>query len=64
MAKADIAAGISDTSNLRDCGSRLIVRVGGFADVARRVVFEGIADGQDTRGAGYAASSVDRSPCQ
>jgi hypothetical protein len=29
MAKADIAAGISDTSNLRDWGSCLIVRVGG-----------------------------------
>jgi hypothetical protein len=29
MAKADISAGISDTSNLRDCGSCLIARVGG-----------------------------------
>ncbi len=31
MAKADIAAGISDTRNVRDCGSCLIVRLGSEA---------------------------------
>ncbi len=36
---------------------------GGFADIARWVVFEGIADSQYSRGAGYAASFGDRSPC-
>ncbi len=37
---------------------------GGFSDIARWVIFEGIADNQDSRGAGYAASFGDRSPCQ
>jgi hypothetical protein len=45
MAKADIVAGISDTSNLRDCGSCLIVRMGGKTEVHRRsnVGFQGMS---------------------
>ena len=52
MAKADIGVGISDISNLRDCGSCLIVRVGGVPDLARRATLKGIPDGQDGRATG------------
>ncbi len=46
MAKADIAAGISDTSNLCDCGSWLTDIFGGVPDIARRAALRISRDNQ------------------